>query len=67
MLTARGVLCKINSVMIPGINDSHLIEVNRAVKARGAFLHNIMPMISAPEHGTVFGLAGQRAARQPRN
>ena len=60
MLTARGVLCKINSVMIPGINDSHLIEVNRAVKARGAFLHNIMPMISAPEHGTVFGLAGQR-------
>jgi nitrogen fixation protein NifB len=35
-------------------------EVNRAVKARGAFLHNIMPVISAPAHGTVFGLAGQR-------
>ena len=60
MLVERGVLCKINSVMIPGINDHHLVEVNRAVKARGAFLHNIMPMISAPEHGTVFGLAGQR-------
>ncbi len=60
MLVARGVLCKINSVMIPGVNDAHLIEVNRAVKARGAFLHNIMPVISAPEHGTVFGLAGQR-------
>ncbi len=61
MLTERGILCKINSVMIPGINDQHLVEVNKAVKSRGAFLHNIMPLISAPEHGTVFGLNGQRA------
>jgi nitrogen fixation protein NifB len=60
MLTARGILCKVNSVMIPGINDQHLVEVNRAVKSRGAFLHNIMPLISAPEHGTVFGLNGVR-------
>ncbi len=60
MLTERGILCKVNSVMIPGINDDHLVEVNRAVKSRGAFLHNIMPLISAPEHGTVFGLNGQR-------
>ena len=60
MLTERGILCKINSVMIPGVNDRHLVEVNRAVKSRGAFLHNIMPLISAPEHGTVFGLNGQR-------
>lgn len=60
MLTARGVLTKINSVLIPGINDEHLIEVNKAVKARGAFLHNIMPLISEPEHGTHFGLTGQR-------
>jgi nitrogen fixation protein NifB len=60
MLTARGVLTKINSVLIPGINDEHLIEVNREVKKRGAFLHNIMPLISEPEHGTWFGLNGQR-------
>ncbi len=60
MLTAAGILCKVNSVMIPGINDKHLVEVNRAVKSRGAFLHNIMPLISAPEHGTVFGINGQR-------
>jgi nitrogen fixation protein NifB len=60
MLTARGILTKINSVLIPGINDEHLIEVNKAVKARGAFLHNIMPLISEAEHGTVFGLTGQR-------
>jgi nitrogen fixation protein NifB len=60
MLTERGILCKVNSVMIPGVNDKHLVEVNKAVKSRGAFLHNIMPLISAPEHGTVFGLTGQR-------
>ena len=60
MLKEAGILAKINSVMIPGINDQHLVEVNKAVKARGAFLHNIMPLISSPEHGTVFGLNGQR-------
>ena len=60
MLSARGVLTKVNSVLIPGVNDEHLIEVNREVKKRGAFLHNIMPLISEAEHGTVFGLTGQR-------
>ena len=60
MLAERKILVKVNSVMIPGINDHHLIEVNKVVKAKGAFLHNIMPLISAPEHGTVFGLTGQR-------
>ncbi|VIO69293.1 nitrogenase cofactor biosynthesis protein NifB [Bradyrhizobium ivorense] len=60
MLSERGVLCKVNSVMIPHINDDHLVEVNKAVKSRGTFLHNIMPLISAPEYGTVFGLNGQR-------
>ncbi|MEM8571738.1 MAG: nitrogenase cofactor biosynthesis protein NifB [Pseudomonadota bacterium] len=60
MLAERGILVKVNSVMIPGINDKHLLDVNKEVKKRGAFLHNIMPLISAPEHGTVFGLNGQR-------
>ena len=64
MLTARGILVKINSVMIPGINDHHLAEVNRAVRARGAFLHNVMPLISDPAHGTHFGLTGQRGPTQ---
>ncbi len=59
MLVARGVLVKVNSVMIPGVNDAHLVAVNRVVKERGAFLHNIMPLIARPEHGTVFGLNGQ--------
>jgi len=59
-LQEADILCKVNSVLIPGINDEHMPEVNQAIRARGAFLHNIMPLISAPEHGTYFGLHGQR-------
>ena len=50
---------KINSVLIPGINDGVLIDVSRELRASGAFIHNIMPLIARPEHGTVFGLNGQ--------
>ncbi|MBK5945157.1 nitrogenase cofactor biosynthesis protein NifB [Rhodobacter veldkampii DSM 11550] len=60
LLVARGILVKVNSVLIPGINDAGMIELNKVVKARGAFLHNIMPLISDPAHGTHFGLTGQR-------
>ncbi|MFD2233278.1 nitrogenase cofactor biosynthesis protein NifB [Phaeospirillum tilakii] len=59
-LTAKGVLVKVNSVLIPGLNDAHLVAVNQAIKARGAFLHNVMPLISDPAHGTRFGLDGVR-------
>ncbi|MCL9759158.1 nitrogenase cofactor biosynthesis protein NifB [Frankia sp. AiPa1] len=59
-LVERKVLCKVNSVLIPGVNDEHLIEVSKTVKGLGAFLHNVMPLVSAPEHGTHFGLTGQR-------
>jgi nitrogen fixation protein NifB len=59
-LRERGVLVKVNSVVIPGVNDAHLPEVARAVRAAGAFLVNLVPLISAPEHGTHYGLSGQR-------
>jgi len=60
MLVERGVLVKVNSVMIPGVNDQHLKEVSRVVKAKGAFLHNVMPLIAEAKHGTFFGIMGQR-------
>ncbi|MFC5301606.1 nitrogenase cofactor biosynthesis protein NifB [Azospira restricta] len=60
MLVARGILVKVNSVLIPGVNDTHLPAVSRAVKAKGAFLHNVMPLIAEAEHGTWYGLTGQR-------
>jgi nitrogen fixation protein NifB len=64
MLIERGVLVKVNSVMIPGVNDQHLIEVSRVIKSKGAFLHNVMPLISEPEHGTYYGVMGQRGPTQ---
>jgi nitrogen fixation protein NifB len=60
MLVERGILVKVNSVLIPGINDEHLKVVAKVVKAKGAFLHNIIPLIAQPEHGTYYGLTGQR-------
>jgi nitrogen fixation protein NifB len=60
MLVERGILVKVNSVMIPGVNDERLKEVSRIVKSKGAFLHNVMPLIAEAEHGTFYGVMGQR-------
>jgi nitrogen fixation protein NifB len=59
-LVERKILCKVNSVVIPGVNDLHLPEVSRRLRRLGVFLHNVMPLLSAPEHGTHYGLTGQR-------
>lgn len=59
-LIARGILVKVNSVLIPGVNDTHLPTVSQVIRAKGAFIHNIMPLIAEPEHGTYYGLTGQR-------
>ncbi|MCK9388220.1 MAG: nitrogenase cofactor biosynthesis protein NifB [Sulfuritalea sp.] len=63
MLVAKGILVKVNSVLIPGVNDEHLKEVSKLVKAKGAFLHNVMPLIAEAAHGTFYGLMGQRSPR----
>ncbi len=60
MLAEKGILVKVNSVMIPGVNDKHLVEVSKVVKENGAFLHNVMPLIAEAEHGTFYGVMGQR-------
>ncbi len=59
-LVAKGVLVKVNTVLIPGINDHHIKAVNDELTKRGVFLHNVLPLISDPAHGTAFGLSGQR-------
>ncbi len=41
----RGMVVKVNSVLIPGINDEHLVEVARVVKSLGAYILNVIPMI----------------------
>ncbi|MBF0422567.1 MAG: nitrogenase cofactor biosynthesis protein NifB [Magnetococcales bacterium] len=59
-LVTKKIWVKINSVLIPGVNDDHLPKVHTAIAGHGVFTHNIMPLISVPEHGTYYGLMGQR-------
>jgi nitrogen fixation protein NifB len=44
-----GIVVKINTVLIPGINEAEVEKVARAVKARGASIMNIMPLIPQAE------------------
>ncbi|MDQ0194628.1 nitrogenase cofactor biosynthesis protein NifB [Paenibacillus wynnii] len=61
LLAARGILVKVNSVMIPGINDQHLPAVSKRVKELGAALHNVTPLIIAP--GSQYERDGRKAPR----
>lgn len=59
-LSRAGILTKVNSVLIPEINDIHLPPLSQKLRDNNVFLHNIMALISKPEHGTEYGLTGQR-------
>jgi nitrogenase molybdenum-iron protein alpha/beta subunit/MoaA/NifB/PqqE/SkfB family radical SAM enzyme len=52
MLTDLGVVCKVNIVLIKGVNDTHVEDVVRKVKTLGASIANIMQMI--PVRGSAF-------------
>lgn len=52
MLAEEGIICKVNIVMIKGINDEHIPEVVKKVKELGASITNIMQLI--PVEGSVF-------------
>ncbi|MDR1184863.1 MAG: hypothetical protein LBK67_08710, partial [Coriobacteriales bacterium] len=41
----RDILIKVNTVLIPGINDERIGEIARVVKEAGAGLYNIIPLI----------------------
>lgn len=56
-LLEHNVLVKVNSVLIPRLNRDHLPQLSRELTRNRVFLHNVMPLIAKPEHGTVFGLA----------
>ncbi len=43
----NGFLIKINTVLIPGINDLHIKELSKVLKKLGVYLFNVMPMIPA--------------------
>ncbi|OPX86838.1 MAG: FeMo cofactor biosynthesis protein NifB [Pelotomaculum sp. PtaB.Bin013] len=45
----RGMLVKVNTVLIPGINHHHLNQVAIAVKEAGAFIMNLVPFFPQAE------------------
>ena len=45
LLKARGIVVKINSIIIPGVNDFHIPEVAKVCKELGADIMNCIPLI----------------------
>ena len=53
-LVARGIIAKVNTLVIPGINDFHVGQVAHATAGLGASYHNLIPLY--PVAGTAFGV-----------
>jgi nitrogenase molybdenum-iron protein alpha/beta subunit/MoaA/NifB/PqqE/SkfB family radical SAM enzyme len=51
-LTSNGAICKVNIVMLKGINDGHIEEVVKTAKELGCEITNIMQLI--PVKGSAF-------------
>lgn len=51
-IKSHGLTLKINTILIPGVNDHHVGEIAAFVKAEGADLHNIIPL--CPVEDTLF-------------
>ena len=47
-VAAAGITVKVNTVLIPGMNDEHIETVARTVSQAGAKIYNIIPLI--PQH-----------------
>lgn len=48
-ISELGVVVKINSVLVPGINDNHIKEIAKVTKELGASILNIIPLIPQNE------------------
>jgi len=44
----KGIIIKVNTVLIPTINEDHVLEIAKKVKMLGACVLNVMPLI--PQH-----------------
>lgn len=44
-VAAEGITVKVNTVLVPGINDEHIEIVAKTVKEAGASIYNIIPLI----------------------
>jgi nitrogen fixation protein NifB len=51
-LKEKDILIKVNTIVIPGVNDDHAVEVSKEVAKLGVDIQNCMPM--HPNQGTPF-------------
>jgi len=51
-LTQQGMMVKVNTVMIPGVNDHEILDIVSKMKELNVFVTNIMPLI--PVQGSAF-------------
>lgn len=60
-----GLVLKINTVLIPTINDDHIIDIAKKMKEMGVYIMNVMPLISQAEFAHITPpTAQERAAVQ---
>ena len=52
-LVAAGITTKINTIVIPGVNQDHVVDIAKTVKKRGVDIMNCMPLY--PVAGARFG------------
>ncbi len=43
-LKAQGIAVKVNTILIPGVNTHHVVEVSRTVAGLGADMQNLIPL-----------------------
>lgn len=41
----RKILVKVNTVLIPTVNDKHIVEIAEKIGEMGVYMHNIIPLI----------------------
>jgi nitrogen fixation protein NifB len=51
-LKARGITVKVNTIIMPGVNDDHIPDVAERVSGLGADIMNLMPLV--PVKGAAF-------------
>lgn len=47
-VSQAGITVKVNTVLVPGVNDEHIEEIAKTVKEAGASIYNVIPLI--PQH-----------------
>lgn len=48
----QGMICKVNTIILPGVNDEHIPEVAQKAGELGCYMQNLIPVISVA--GTKF-------------